>query len=335
MSRRLRHQSRPHLQPHGLPFWVVAPEFLAVSDWERHALVADLRGSFTGYGGTLPATDRWRRQSRRRPMSTGRTSPAMSTAASTSPMTSTSPRRRGCASPPTIPAARTSRRGWRAIRVYATFGGTFGFDQQLQPPAGVRRRHRRPHRLPELHADRRHDARNDDRNFNQYGGVGRVSYEVLPGAEAVRRGRGRHAACMICSSTATAIQRDSNGGYVKAGTSFEFTRLLTGEVAVGWAERNYADPRLNRLAGPAHLGLAGLDRDAADDGEVHRRHPDRRDHAARRLGRAGAYLHLRGRSRLPPLAHGDRQVHLRHLRLSGRRPQRQDATRSRATSSTR
>src|ERR1700737_1422491 len=36
-------------EPHGSPFYVVAPEFLAVSDWERHALVADLRGSFTGY----------------------------------------------------------------------------------------------------------------------------------------------------------------------------------------------------------------------------------------------------------------------------------------------
>ena len=43
--------------------------------------------------------------------------------------------------------------------------------------------------------------------------------------------------------------RDSNGGYVKGGTSFEFTRLLTGEVAVGWSERSYVDPRLNRLQG--------------------------------------------------------------------------------------
>src|SRR5487761_1919321 len=41
--------------PVAAPFWVVAPEFLAVSDWERHALVADLRGSFTGYGNSLPA----------------------------------------------------------------------------------------------------------------------------------------------------------------------------------------------------------------------------------------------------------------------------------------
>jgi len=36
--------------PQGSPLYVIAPEFLAVSDWERHALVADLRGSFTGYG---------------------------------------------------------------------------------------------------------------------------------------------------------------------------------------------------------------------------------------------------------------------------------------------
>ena len=40
--------------PQGSPFYVIAPEFLAVSDWERHALVADLRGSFTGYGNTFP-----------------------------------------------------------------------------------------------------------------------------------------------------------------------------------------------------------------------------------------------------------------------------------------
>ncbi len=40
--------------PKGSPFYVIAPEFLAVSDWDRHALVADLRGSFTGYGNTFP-----------------------------------------------------------------------------------------------------------------------------------------------------------------------------------------------------------------------------------------------------------------------------------------
>jgi len=43
--------------------------------------------------------------------------------------------------------------------------------------------------------------------------------------------------------------RDSDGGYAKIGSSFELTRLLTGEVAIGWAERTYTDLRLNRLQG--------------------------------------------------------------------------------------
>src|SRR6185437_15487617 len=45
------------------------------------------------------------------------------------------------------------------------------------------------------------------------------------------------------------FQRDSNGGYAKVGTSFEFTRLLTGEASIGYAARSYSDPRLNNLTG--------------------------------------------------------------------------------------
>ena len=44
-------------------------------------------------------------------------------------------------------------------------------------------------------------------------------------------------------------QRDSTGGYVKAGTSFEFTRLLIGQISIGYAARDYVDPRLDRLQG--------------------------------------------------------------------------------------
>jgi uncharacterized protein (PEP-CTERM system associated) len=45
------------------------------------------------------------------------------------------------------------------------------------------------------------------------------------------------------------FQRDSSGGYAKAGTSFEFSRLLIGEASIGYAARSYIDPRLNRLEG--------------------------------------------------------------------------------------
>lgn len=44
-------------------------------------------------------------------------------------------------------------------------------------------------------------------------------------------------------------QRDSTGGYVKAGTSFEFSRLLTGEAAIGYSRRTYQDPRLTDMKG--------------------------------------------------------------------------------------
>src|ERR1700751_2836346 len=44
-------------------------------------------------------------------------------------------------------------------------------------------------------------------------------------------------------------ERDSSGGYAKAGTSLEFTRLLIGEISIGYAARNYVDPRLSRLEG--------------------------------------------------------------------------------------
>jgi hypothetical protein len=51
----------------GSPLYVVAPEFLAVSDWERHAVVADLRGSFAGYGDTFPPPAAGFHRPRRRP----------------------------------------------------------------------------------------------------------------------------------------------------------------------------------------------------------------------------------------------------------------------------
>ncbi len=42
-------------QPQGSAFYRIAPELQATSDWTRHALNLDLRGSFTGYGTTFPA----------------------------------------------------------------------------------------------------------------------------------------------------------------------------------------------------------------------------------------------------------------------------------------
>jgi hypothetical protein len=234
-------------EPHGLPLWVVAPEFLAVSDWERHALVADLRGSFTGYGGTLPATIDGLANPAPvnidRPDFTGHVDGRLDV---THDFDLTAQTRLRVATD--NPGSPNIQAGLARYPVYATFGGTLGFDQRfnrLQVSGGAT-------------ADRTvyqnstltdgETASNDDRNFDQYGGVGRVSYELKPGLMPFVEAEGD---TRVHDQTLdrNGFARDSNGGYVKGGSSFEFTRLLTGELAVGWSERTYTDPRLNRLQG--------------------------------------------------------------------------------------
>jgi hypothetical protein len=231
----------------GLPFWVVAPEFLAVSDWERHALVADLRGSFTGYGGSLPQkldgqinpaptnVDR--------PDFTGHVDGRLDV---TQDFDLTAQARLRVATD--NPGSPNIQAGLAKYPVYASFGGTFGFDQRfnrLQVSAGgtVDRTVYQNSVLTDGET-----SSNDDRAFNQYGGVGRVSYELKPGLKPFVEVEGDTRQHDLPFDR-NGFQRDSNGGYIKGGSSFEFTRLLTGEAAVGWSERSYVDPRLNRLQG--------------------------------------------------------------------------------------
>ena len=234
-------------EQHGLPFYVVAPEFLAVSDWERHALVADLRGSFTGYGGNLPATidggvspaptnvDR--------PDFTGHVDGRLDVSRDTD--LTAQLRLRVATDNPGSPNVQA---GLASYPIYTTLGGTFGFDQRfnrLQVSAGatIDRTSYGNSTLTDGST-----AGNDDRNFNQYGGVGRLSYELTPAIKPFVEAEGDSRVHDL-QFDRNGYQRDSSGGYAKAGTSFEFSRLLTGEIAIGYAARDYVDPRLERLQG--------------------------------------------------------------------------------------
>jgi hypothetical protein len=235
------------LVPRGSPFYVVAPEFLAVSDWERHALVADLRGSFTGYGNTFPppadGTVSSAPTNVDRPDFTGHVDGRLDVTHDTRLLAQV--RLRVATDNPGSPNVQA---GLARYPVYTTLGGTFGVDQnfnRLQISAGgtVDRTVYTESKLTDGTS-----TTNDDRNFNQFGGVGRVSYDLLPGVKPFVEGE--------CDTRVhdvqfdrSGFQRDSSGGYAKAGTSFEFSRLLTGEIAAGYALRDYVDPRLNRLQG--------------------------------------------------------------------------------------
>ncbi len=233
--------------PQGSPFYVIAPEFLAVSDWERHAVVADLRGSFTGYGNNLTPNANGVPLSAPldmdRPNFVGHIDGRLDVTRDTRLLgqgrllVSTD-----------NPGSPNIQAGLARYPVYTTVGGTFGFDQnfnrlQISGGATVDRTDYQWSKLTDGTS-----SSNDDRNFSQYGGIGRVSYEVLPGLKPFGEAQGDTRVHDLYLDR-NGFARDSNGGYVKAGTSFEFSRLLTGEIAVGWAERNYADARLPKLQG--------------------------------------------------------------------------------------
>ena len=234
-------------EPHGLPTWVVAPEFLAVSDWERHAVVADLRGSFTGYGGSLPPViDGMVNPAPTnidRPDFTGHVDGRFDVSRDTD--ITTQVRLRVATDNPGSPNIQA---GLARYPIYATLGSTVGFDQwfnRLQISAGATVDHTSYQNSVLTDGTL---SSNDDRDFNQYGGVGRISYEVMPGLKPFAEVEGDTRVHDLPFDR-NGYERDSTGGYAKAGTSFEFTRLLIGEVGVGWAERTYVDPRLSRLDG--------------------------------------------------------------------------------------
>ncbi len=88
---------------------------------------------------------------------------------------------------------------------------------------------------------------NDDRNFDQYGGALRGSYELKPGIRPfVEAGADTRVHDLTIDRNGE--DRDSNGRYAKAGTTFELTRKLTGELALGYLTRQYKD--LPNLGGP-------------------------------------------------------------------------------------
>ncbi|MGY4303705.1 hypothetical protein ACVIJ6_000948 [Bradyrhizobium sp. USDA 4369] len=233
--------------PRGMAAWMIAPEFLAVSNWERHALVADLRGSFTGYGSTLPARldggVNPAPTTLDRPDFTGHIDGRLDVSRDTS--IGAQLRLRAATDNPGSPNVQA---GLARYPVATTLGTTIGIDQRfnrLQISAGATadRTSYQQSKLTDGSA-----TSNDDRNFNQHGGVGRMSYEIMPGLKPFAEIQGDSRVHDQRFDRA-GYQRDSAGGYAKAGSSFEFTRLLTGELSIGYATRSYVDPRLNRLQG--------------------------------------------------------------------------------------
>ena len=179
------------LVPKGAPFWVVAPEFLAVSDWERHALVADLRGSFTGYGNSLPPIIDGAISSAptdvSRPSFVGHVDGRLDVTEDTH---LTSQMRLLLSTD--NPGSPNIQAGLASYPIYTTLGGTFGVDQNFNRLQYRRRRHRRSHGVSKLDPHRRLHVHQRRPQLQPVWRHRPGQLRADPGGQTVRRGRGRH-----------------------------------------------------------------------------------------------------------------------------------------------
>jgi hypothetical protein len=220
----------------GAAIYRVAPELRAQSNWSRHALKAHLRGSYNWYSPDQTPT-------LSRPFVNGKIDGRVDVThdtridLNTHLLVSTD-----------NPGSPNLQAGLAKFPVFATFGGEAGVGQRfnrldLSLKGTFDRTVYQNSQLTDGTT-----AGNDDRNYNQYGGKFRAGYELLPGvvpfveADADNR-------VHDLNTDFFGYQRDSKGLTGKAGTTFELSRLLTGEIALGYTKRTYEDPRLEAIAG--------------------------------------------------------------------------------------
>lgn len=218
-------------------FILLAPELRVRSDWSRHQLTADINGNYVDYldGGFTPSLSRPELNAR----VDGRLDITSQTHADGEGRLLV-----GTDNPnsPNVEA------GLSKLPIFTSVGGT----------AGVTHRFNRLELALRGSIDRTEyqdseftdgtTASNKDRNLNDYGTTLRGSYELTPGLRPFVE-IGADARVHDLNTDFFGFRRDSTGQTIKAGTTFELTRLITGDISVGYLTRAYEDPALQRLSG--------------------------------------------------------------------------------------
>lgn len=243
------HDSNPAHGSGGKDSWlaIVAPELKARSDWERHQLTADIKGSYLAYSekfgfnadgsptGTPDSLDRptldARVNGRLEVNSRGRFDMEGRVLIGTD-----------------APGSPNIVAGLSRLPITTTVGATAGYTQtfnrfELTAKGTVDRGVWQASTFTDGEI-----ASNEDRNYDQFGGAFRAAYDLKPGIKPFVE-VGADTRVHDLKFDRNGEQRDSNGEYAKVGTTFEITRKLTGEVAVGYLTRQYEDPGLNGIGG--------------------------------------------------------------------------------------
>jgi len=219
------------------PYFVATPELQVASNWERHSLTADIAGSYTWYASNdlIPSLNAPYLNSK----IDGRVDVSRDTQIllenrviiSTDNPGSPNLQTQLAQLPPNQDVGETLGLVQQFNRLTLTLKGTFDratYDESVLTNGTT--------------------DTNDDRNFDQYAGILRVGYEVDPGFkpfietqvderihdEQYDRNR---------------LERDSVGESVKVGSAVNLFGSLSGEMAVGYLQRDYQDPTLPNISG--------------------------------------------------------------------------------------
>ena len=221
-------------RPKGSPFYVLAPELQAVSDWERHEFRAKLRGNFTAYT---------ERSDLNRPFAES----VLDGRIDVTKQTRIELQSRFQYSADT-PGSPNFKADVAKLTPYINVGGTAGlfhrFNRlEIGGKVSVDRT-----RYEESELTDGSTVSNEDRNFYAYGLELRGSYEMTPGVKPFVSVTGDQRVYDL-ERDSFGIKRDSTALTPRIGTSFELSRLLTGEASVGYVQRNYEDTKLRNLTG--------------------------------------------------------------------------------------
>ena len=214
----------------------IAPELQAQSNWSRHELKADLRGSYTGYNpDETPSLNRPSFDGK----VTGRVDVTRDTRIDLNARALLATDNPGS---PNIQA------GLSKLPVFFTYGGAAGiahsfnrFELAIKGTA-----ERTVYQDSELTDGT--TSSNKDRQYNLYGAAFRASYELLPGVKPYVEIAG-DTRIHDLETDVYGYQRDSKGLSGSVGSTFQLTRVLSGEVSVGYVQRKYDDPRFDDLTG--------------------------------------------------------------------------------------
>jgi hypothetical protein len=218
----------------GSTFITVAPELAVRSDWERHGLAIDLRGSHTWYQST-PEQDRPSLDAR----AVGRIDVTERTRAELEGHYVVGTDNPGS---PNIQA------GLAELPLFHTIGGSATVAHRFNRLELALRGTVDHTEYDESHLTDGTVVSNAGRNFDQYGGQFRAAYELTPGIKPFAQ-VDVDTRVYARPIDAGGVPRDSDGISGRLGTSFELSRLLTGEIAVGYIVRDYKDPALRDLGG--------------------------------------------------------------------------------------